>query len=99
MIYMIYDIFNRNWVDTRWQQYSTHLHKTIHINRERNITIKNKTYITIKNKTYITIKNILFYFTIILYLYLFMSHLYILLYLLIFNVKRSCHLRYYKLYI
>jgi hypothetical protein len=25
--YMIwYDIFNRNWVDARWQQYSTHLH-------------------------------------------------------------------------
>jgi len=23
---MIYDIFNCNWVATRWQQYSTHLH-------------------------------------------------------------------------
>jgi hypothetical protein len=34
------DIFNRNWVDTRWQQYSTHLH-----------TNKKETYVTIKTLT------------------------------------------------
>jgi hypothetical protein len=26
MIWYIYLTFNRNWVDTRWQQYITHLH-------------------------------------------------------------------------
>jgi len=26
MYVMIYDIFNCNWVATRWQQYSTHIH-------------------------------------------------------------------------
>jgi hypothetical protein len=35
-------IFNRNWVDTRWQQYSTHLHTNSTQNTE------NGTYITIK---------------------------------------------------
>jgi hypothetical protein len=40
--YMIWYIFNRNWVDTRWQQYSTHLHA----NSTRNT--ENGTYITIK---------------------------------------------------
>jgi hypothetical protein len=29
---MLYDdIFNRNWVNTRWQQYIAHLHTTVHI--------------------------------------------------------------------
>jgi hypothetical protein len=37
-------IFNRNWVDTWWQQYSTHLHT-------------NNTQIT-ENETYIKIKTI-----------------------------------------
>jgi hypothetical protein len=37
-----YDIFNRNWVDIRWQQYSTHLHTNNTQNSE------NGTYITIK---------------------------------------------------
>jgi hypothetical protein len=41
---MIY-IFNCNWVDTRWQQYSTHLHTNSTQNTE------NGTYITIKNLT------------------------------------------------
>jgi hypothetical protein len=42
-----YDIFvNCNWVATRWQQYSTHLHT----NSTQNITINNKT-IRITNKT------------------------------------------------
>jgi hypothetical protein len=35
-------IFNCNWVDTRWQQYSTHLHTNSTQNAE------NGTYITIK---------------------------------------------------
>jgi hypothetical protein len=40
--YMIwYDIFNCNWVDTRWQQYSSHLHT----NSTQNTP--NRTYITI----------------------------------------------------
>jgi hypothetical protein len=43
---MIYDIFvNCNWVDTRWQWYSTHLH----INNTQNNTINNKT-LRITNK-------------------------------------------------
>jgi hypothetical protein len=42
-----YDIFvNCNWVDTRWQWYSTHLHT----NNTQNNTINNKT-IRITNKT------------------------------------------------
>jgi len=42
MIYK-YDIFNCNWVDTRWQQYSTHLHtnntqnNTINLGRVRTV--------------------------------------------------------------
>ena len=39
---MVYDIFvNCNWVDTRWQQYSTHLHTNSTQNTEdgTNITI------------------------------------------------------------
>jgi hypothetical protein len=51
MIYIDY-IFNRNWVDTRWQQYSTHLHTNSTQNTQ------NGTYITIKNLTYITFKKI-----------------------------------------
>jgi hypothetical protein len=35
-------LFNRNWIDTRWQQYSTHLHTNNTHNTE------NGTYITIK---------------------------------------------------
>jgi hypothetical protein len=65
MIYMIsYDmiyiyIFNCNWVDTRWQQYSTHLHTNNTQNAE------NGTYITIKKLgTYITIKKLGTYITI-----------------------------------
>jgi hypothetical protein len=45
MIFMIYDRFNRNWVDTRWQQYSSHLHTNSTQNTE------NGTYITIKKLT------------------------------------------------
>ena len=46
---MIYDIlFNCNWVDTRWQQYSTHLH----INSTQNNTVKQNT----QNRTYIIIR-------------------------------------------
>jgi hypothetical protein len=36
-----YDTFNRNWADTRWQQYSSHLHTNNTQNTE------NETYITI----------------------------------------------------
>jgi hypothetical protein len=55
---MIY-IFNCNCVDTRWQQYSTHLHT----NNTRNT--ENGTYITIKKLgTYITIKKLGTYITI-----------------------------------
>ena len=43
---MIY-LFNCSWVDTRWQQYSTHLHK----NGTQNNTIKQN----IQNRTYIKI--------------------------------------------
>jgi hypothetical protein len=33
---MIYDIFvNCNWVDTRWQQYSTHLHTNSTQNKKK----------------------------------------------------------------
>jgi hypothetical protein len=39
-------IFNYNWVDTRWQQYSTHLHTNSTQNTE------NGTYITIKRKNW-----------------------------------------------
>jgi hypothetical protein len=46
MIYIcilyIYIIYNRNWVDTRWQLYSTHLHTNNTQNTE------NGTYITVK---------------------------------------------------
>jgi hypothetical protein len=35
-------LFNCNWVDTRWQQYSTHLHTN------STQTTENGTYITIK---------------------------------------------------
>jgi hypothetical protein len=46
---MINDIFvNCNWVDTRWQQYSTHLHT----NNTQNNTMKQNTH----NGTYITIR-------------------------------------------
>jgi predicted secreted Zn-dependent protease len=37
-------LFNCNWVDTRWQSYSTHLHTNSTHNTE------NRTYITIKRK-------------------------------------------------
>jgi hypothetical protein len=43
------DIFvNCNWVDTRWQQYSTQLHtnSTRHNTMKQNI--RNRTYITIR---------------------------------------------------
>ena len=34
---MIWYLFNRNWVDTRWQHHTTHLQQTIHtIHREYN---------------------------------------------------------------
>jgi hypothetical protein len=39
---MFYYIFNRNWVDTRWQQHNTHFH----INNTQNT--ENVTYITTK---------------------------------------------------
>jgi hypothetical protein len=41
MIYDMVYIFNCNWVDTRWQQYSSHLHT----NSTQNTP--NRTYITI----------------------------------------------------
>jgi hypothetical protein len=50
---MISYIFNCNWFDTRWQQYSTHLHTNSTQNTE------NGTHITTKNYTYIKIKEIL----------------------------------------
>jgi hypothetical protein len=40
--YYYYFIFNCNWIDTRWQQYSTHLHTNSTQNTE------NGTYMTIK---------------------------------------------------
>jgi hypothetical protein len=43
-IYIYIYIFNCNWVDTRWQQCSTHLHTNSTHNTE------NGTYITIKRK-------------------------------------------------
>jgi len=47
----IFDIFvNISWVDTRWQEYSTHLH----INSTQNNTMKQN----IQNRTYIIIKYI-----------------------------------------
>jgi hypothetical protein len=52
MIYDSYYIFNRNWVDTRWQQYSTHLHTNNTQNTE------NRTYITIKKLNIHNNKNI-----------------------------------------
>jgi hypothetical protein len=45
---MMYDIFNWNWVDTWWQQYSTHLH----INSTQNNTMRQNT----QNGTYITLR-------------------------------------------
>jgi hypothetical protein len=42
--FIMLSIFNCNWVDTRWQQYSTHLHTNSTQNAE------NGTYITIKRK-------------------------------------------------
>jgi len=48
---MIYDMIyfvNCKWVDTRWQQYSTHLHTN---NTQNNTMIQN-----IQNRTYITIR-------------------------------------------
>jgi hypothetical protein len=45
MIYVYLYTFNRNWVDDRWQQYSTHLHTNNTQNTE------NRTYITIKKLT------------------------------------------------
>ena len=47
MTYMIYSV-NCNCVDTRWQQYSTHLHT----NSTQNNTVKQNT----QNGTYITIR-------------------------------------------
>ena len=44
----IYTFVNCNWVDTRWQQYSTHLHT----NNTQNNTTKQNT----QNRTYITIR-------------------------------------------
>jgi hypothetical protein len=43
-IFFLLLLFNRKWVDTRWQQYSTHLHTNSTQNTE------NGTYITIKRK-------------------------------------------------
>jgi hypothetical protein len=51
-IYIYIYLFNRNWVDTRWQQYNTHLHTNRTQNRERNIHNNKKvTYRTIKKLT------------------------------------------------
>jgi hypothetical protein len=42
----IYTYFNCSWVDTLWQQYSTHLHTNCTQNTD------NRTYITIKRKNF-----------------------------------------------
>jgi hypothetical protein len=41
---ILFIYFNRNWVDTRWEQYNTHLHTNNTQNTE------NGTYITIERK-------------------------------------------------
>jgi hypothetical protein len=47
--YMIYDIFvNCNWFDTRWQQYSTHLHTNSTQNNTMIQNTQNITCITIR---------------------------------------------------
>jgi hypothetical protein len=46
IVYLYIYIFNCNWVDTRWQQYSTQLHT----NSTQNI--QNRTYITIQRKKF-----------------------------------------------
>jgi hypothetical protein len=49
-------IFNCNWVDTRWQQYSTHWVDTrwqqynTHLHTNSTQDIENGTYITLKRK-------------------------------------------------
>ena len=49
MYFMIYGIFvNRNWVDTRWQQYSNHLHTYSTQNNKMTQNTLNGTYITIR---------------------------------------------------
>jgi hypothetical protein len=46
---LIYDIFvSCNWVDTRWQQYSTHLHTNSIQNNRMKQNTQNGTYITIR---------------------------------------------------
>ena len=46
---MIYDMFvNCNWVDTRWQWYSTHLHTNSTQNDTRKQNIQKGTYIAIR---------------------------------------------------
>jgi hypothetical protein len=49
-IYKIYpDIYvNCNWIDTRWQQYSTHLHTKSTQNNTMRQNTQNSTYITIR---------------------------------------------------
>jgi hypothetical protein len=50
---MWYDIFvNCNGVDTRWQQYSTHLHTNSTQNDTMKQNIQNRTYITIRIHKY-----------------------------------------------
>jgi hypothetical protein len=50
LLLLLLCIFNCNWVDTRWQQYSTHLHTNSTQNTE------NGTYITIKINKKITLR-------------------------------------------
>jgi hypothetical protein len=44
---MMDDVFNCNWVDTWWQQYSTHLHTNNTQNNTMRQNAQNGTYITI----------------------------------------------------
>ena len=54
---LVLEIFlNCNWIDTRWQQYSTLLHTNNTQNNTMKHNIKNRTYITIKIHTHITIR-------------------------------------------
>jgi hypothetical protein len=52
-IYIYIYIFNCNWVDTRWQQYSSHLHtnSTQHTENEKYITITGIFYVGLINES------------------------------------------------
>jgi hypothetical protein len=42
LLFIYLFVFNYSWVDTRWQQYSTHLHTTSTQNTENGTQINNK---------------------------------------------------------